>query len=452
MGFRITMDVALRQVAEGTWVGGSPERALRLTAAGGVAMAELRDGPVASAGAGALARRLTDAGFAHPRPPVLRDTPDVTVVIPVRDRAEPLDRCLAALGRRYPVVVVDDGSAVPVPLAEVAARHGAILVRRPRNGGAGPARNTGLDNVDTEFVAFVDSDCEPSGDWIEQLAAHFADPLVAAVAPRIVVTSTSSGLRAMSEGALDLGDQPARVLPNTRVSYVPTAALLVRGSALGGTARAFDESIGRGEDVDLVWRLHEAGWRIRYDPTVVVGHSEPTTWSALLARRFRYGRSAGPLAVRHPGAAPPLVLHPWPTVVVAALLARRPVVAALAYGWSVLAAHRRSGTPTPDVAKAMLGGVHQTWLGIGRYSVRFAAPALVVALLAPGANSRRAAVASLLLGPALTAWLAEGRAPDPVRFVVGRLADDVAYGAGVLSGCVTARTTKPIRPSVRWRA
>jgi mycofactocin system glycosyltransferase len=462
MGFRISMDVALRQLADDTWFGGSPARALRLTAAGARAMAELRDAPVASAGAGALARRLTDAGFAHPRPPELPGVPDVTVVVPVRDRAESLDRCLAALGRRYPVVVVDDGSRAPDSLAEVVARHGATLVRRPVNGGAGPARNTGLDHVDSELVAFVDSDCEPTTDWIDQLAAHLADPLVAVVAPRVLARSVSSGLRVMSEGALDLGERPARVLPNTRVSYVPTAALLVRRSALAGVAvagRAFDEAIGRGEDVDLVWRLHEAGWRIRYDPTVVVRHSEPTTWSALLARRHRYGRSAGPLAVRHPGSAPPLVLHPWPTVAVAALLARRPVVAAVAYGCSVLTvgrALRHSGAPAEGVPKAMLGAVHQTWLGIGRYAVRFAAPALAVAVVAPGGTAgrrwgRRAAAASLVLGPALTAWLAEGRDHGPVRFVVGRLADDIAYGAGVWSGCRAARTTKPLRPAVRWR-
>jgi mycofactocin system glycosyltransferase len=449
MGFRISMDAGVRVSADGTLIGGSPARGFRLTAAGTGVLAALRNGPVDSAGAGVLARKLTDAGFAHPQPPLLPGIPDVTVVVPVRDRAEALGRCLAALGRRYPVIVVDDGSRAPGSVADVVARHGATLIRRPVNGGAGPARNTGLERVGTEFVAFVDSDCESAGDWIDRLAAHFADPLVAAVAPRIVARSTSSGVRGISEGALDLGDQPARVVPDTRVSYVPTAALLVRTAAL--TGRAFDETIGRGEDVDLVWRLHEAGWRIRYDPSVTVGHSEPTTWSALLARRFRYGRSAGPLAVRHPGSAPPLVLYPLPTVAVAALLARRPAIAAVAYGCAVLTAVRRSGASADGVPKAMLGAVYQTWLGIGRYAVRFAAPALAVALAAPGSTARRVAVASLVFGPPLAAWLADGRAHDPVRFVAGRLADEIAYGAGVWSGCVTARTTKPVRPSIRWR-
>ena len=63
--------------------------------------------------AGVLAGRLVVAGMAHPRRP-RRDDPSaspslsVTVVVPARDRADALERCLASLGRGQPVVVVDD--------------------------------------------------------------------------------------------------------------------------------------------------------------------------------------------------------------------------------------------------------------------------------------------------------------------------------------------------------
>src|SRR5262249_61379255 len=134
--------------------GGAPTRVLRLTRAGRTALAELRAGPVRSAAAGGLARRLTDAGLAHPRPPELALRPDVTVLIPVRDRAVLLDRCLSALGGGYPVVVVDDGSRDPGAVAGVAAAHRAAVVRRPVNGRPGPARNTGLRRGTTQPGAF----------------------------------------------------------------------------------------------------------------------------------------------------------------------------------------------------------------------------------------------------------------------------------------------------------
>ncbi len=68
-GFRIEMDADTKQLSDGSLFGGSPGRVMRLTAAGTAALAELQDGPVRSAAAGQLARRLTDGGLAHPVPP-----------------------------------------------------------------------------------------------------------------------------------------------------------------------------------------------------------------------------------------------------------------------------------------------------------------------------------------------------------------------------------------------
>ena len=293
-GFSIVFDPRTQFVGADVLFGGSPPRLLRLNAAGQRALAELRRGPVCSAAAGKLARRLTDTGMAHPRPPSLARggppeagsrragdsaggpggrppgpaslarggppeagsrragdsaggpggrppgpaLPDVTVVIPARDRAGHLDRCLAALGRSYPVVVVDDGSRQAGEIADLCRRHGATLIRRPRSGGPGPARNDGLAQVSTGLVAFVDSDCEAGPEWITSLAAHFADPLVAAVAPRVrpITGPGSAGRYLAARAPLDMGPQEGRVLPLTRLSYVPTAALLVRRSALAAAA------------------------------------------------------------------------------------------------------------------------------------------------------------------------------------------------------------------------
>jgi mycofactocin glycosyltransferase len=485
IGMTVDLEEDTQEIADGVLFGGSPARVLRLSEAGVAALAELRAGPVTSAAAAVLARRLTDAGLAQPRvarPSFRRETDPVaapalaaTVVVPVRDRAAELDRCLVAAGRRYPVVVVDDGSADPAALAAACAARGAALVRREVNGGPAAARNTGLGVVDTEFVAFLDSDCVPAGDWIAELAGHFADPLVAAVAPRIVAALAGAAAGAAGAGdpapdqgpaagrgsVLDLGDRAARVAPMTRVAYVPTAALLVRRAALGG---GFDEALRYGEDVDLVWRLVEAGWRVRYDPGARVGHAEPASRPELLRRRFQYGRSAAPLTRRHPGAVAPLVLQPWPTITMAALLARRPATAAAAFGLStaLLAARLRdNGLPATGLAGPMANGVRQTWLGTGRWCGQFAAPALLVALARPGGRTartrwgRRLAAASLLAGPPLADWAAQrdaGGGPDggpgPVRFTAQALADQAAYGAGVYAGCLRERMISPVLPAV----
>ncbi len=119
---------------------------------------------------------------------------------------------------------------------------------------------------------------------------------------------------------------------------------------------------------------------------------------------------------------------------------------------------RRAGLPARGTAYEMLRAAHQTWLAAGKYCTRFAGPLLVAAVVAPKRSppcgsgrrgwSRRVAVASLLLGPALTTRGNRRPALDPPRFVLGQLADDFAYGWGVWFGCARNRTILPLRPVV----
>ena len=90
------------------------------------------------------------AGRRHARPAARgrpRPRRELTVVVPVRDRAAQLERCLDAVRAGCPdspVVVVDDGSADPAAMRAVCDARGARVVRRPVSRGAAAARNAGL--------------------------------------------------------------------------------------------------------------------------------------------------------------------------------------------------------------------------------------------------------------------------------------------------------------------
>ncbi len=164
-----------------------------------------------------------------------------------------------------------------------------------------------------------------------------------------------------------------------------------------------------------------------------------------------YGTSAAPLARAHPGAAAPLAVQPWPAATVLALLARRPVVAAAAFAVSVgrtVRTLRAADVPTAGTTRAVADAARQTWLGVGRYATQFAAPLVVTAAVLPGRPGRRLAALGLLLGGPLTAWWPHRDRLDPARFVLGRLADEVAYGAGVLVGCRATGSLAAVRPVV----
>ncbi len=206
------------------------------------------------------------------------------------------------------MIVVDDASSDPGAIKRIAASHSADVIHRPVNGGPGAARNTGLAAAQTEFVAFLDSDCVPVPGWLAGLLPHFADPAVGAVAPRIVPHQAGRSWLARYEGAsstLDMGARPSVVRPGARVSYVPGAALVVRRAAAGD---GFRERMHVGEDVDFVLGVRTACgfyWRVRYEPDAVMGHDHRVTFRAWFARRADYGTSAAALEELHPGAVRP---------------------------------------------------------------------------------------------------------------------------------------------------
>jgi mycofactocin system glycosyltransferase len=514
---RLAPDPGTRLVAGGSVLaGGSPVRVLRLTPAGARQVAAWFAGASVQAapGARALARRLLDAGIAHPdfaaiagpldtsgsaaaRPgedragaAAPRDTPrvpvpaDVTVVIPVRDRHAELARCLSGLRDLAHVIVVDDASADPLAIKRIAATGGATVIHRPVNGGPGAARNTGLAAARTELVAFLDSDCVPRPGWLEKLLPHFTDPATGAVAPRIVPHENGDGWLARYEGAsstLDMGARPSIVRPGARVSYVPGAALVVRKAAAGD---GFRDGMYVGEDVDFVWRMSAAGWRVRYEPGAVMGHDHRVTFRAWFTRRADYGTSAAALDELHPGSVRPLYASWWTASAWAAALSGRPVTAAaLTATATALLARRlsrvtgerwpvpvrdnsnRNATARADNSKKRLNAILPAESAAWELAARLAGGGTIAAgrplgsalsrtwwpVAIPAAlavRKLRLPVASLILVPPLLDW-ADRRPPlDPARYIAARLLDDAAYSLGVWQGCLARRSIRPLLPVI----
>ena len=456
-GFGVALDAAVRRIDDGTVLaGGSPLRLLRLTDAGRRLLDRLAAGEVVPRGDGAqrLVRRLLDAGLAHPRPDRVapRAAPDVTNVVPARDRSVELAMTLAAAGPAAAVVVVDDGSATSAT-ADAARAAGATVVRHERSLGPGAARNSGWRGATTDLIAFVDADCEPAAGWLDVLVPHFDDPKVAAVAPRIITMSTE-GLPAAvavyerARPALDRGPQEAIVRPRSRVPFVPTAALVVRRDALLAMD-GFDESMAVGEDVDLVWRLAAAGWTIRYEPAATVTHPSRSSFAAWLRQRFDYGTSAAPLAARHGTAVAPLAVSPWTAASWGLVGVGAPVAGtAVAVATTGMLAPRLRGLRHPWREAARIAGTGHLYAGrsVADAVRRVWWPLALVAALV----SRRARVGVLAAFtiPPLLEWVAERPPLDPARWTALRILDDAAYGTGVWAGCIRERSAAALCPDL----
>lgn len=109
--------------------------------------------------------------------------PAVSAVIPVKDDAPLLDRCLAALARQtvppHEIIVVDNASRDLT--AAVAARSGVRRLIQDEPGIPATAA-AGYDAATAEVIARLDADSEPPDDWIERIGDAFAaDPELAAL-------------------------------------------------------------------------------------------------------------------------------------------------------------------------------------------------------------------------------------------------------------------------------
>ncbi len=391
-------------------------------------------------------------------------TPFVSIIIPVKDRANELRRCLESVQRlRYPkerleILVVDDGSGDDG--AAVARALGATVI--PSGGcGRGPAaaRNVGASAARGEILAFLDSDCVASEDWLAEITDSFADPSVAAVGGRVDGMLTSSGLDRYEArmSSLSLGQRERAAQLGSDTFYLPSCNLLVRRLAfveVGG----FREELQVAEDVDLSWRLRDRGHMIAYVPRGHVQHEHRNRLRPFLRRRFEYGTSEGVLHVLHPERRKRIVLPP--ALVVAGLLAAATCLLAswlpAAVGaavlmldvlrfWSRLRRQIRS-LPLRRVLVARLRAWGSLLYYVSSYLTRYYSPVLILASIAWPRFAILAA--GFAIGPGWVDYRLKRPALPFPSFVVFYLAEHLAYGAGVFRGCLRQRTFRCYRPVV----
>lgn len=443
----LVLDSTARWVDATTLVGGSPPVILRLSDRGAHRLRALLDGMPVASGDLAVLGRLIATGIVHPRPTPLRPAADqVTVVIPFHGEAGTVAPLLAGLPAEHEVIVVDDASPAPPPAV---ARRVRVL-RHPVNRGPAAARNTGLRAATTPYVAFVDADTRPSSDWHHGLLAHFAwDHRLAVVAPRIRSSPGPSLLHRYeaARGPLDMGPLPGLARRWGRLAYVPSAAWVVRRDALEAIG-GFDESLRFGEDVDLVWRLLDRGWHVRFEPAVTVEHVPRPGWGGACRQRHQYGRSAATLSAKHPDRlrhfeAPTAMALPW------AAAAGCGPVAGLGVGVVAAATTPHGELPRPVALERFTRGTWQTGIRLATYIRRAAWPILAVAALRGHRPSRRALTVSY--ARYVVDWGHERPALDPVRYAACRLVDDLAYASGLWRGMTEIGRAGPVLPHLVGR-
>lgn len=197
----------------------------------------------------------------------------VSVVIPVRNGAPDLLRCLLSLSesRVAPLecIVVDDASSDTS--AQIAADFGAKVIRLPKQSGPATARNRGVQSARGDIVLFIDADVSLLPDAIERLIEHFkADPDLTAVFGSYSDNCPNPDFFSQYKN-----------LQHAFVHRSATGTASTFWSGCGAIRRkrflaygGFDESYGRPciEDIELGTRLARIGEKIRVDGAIQVEH------------------------------------------------------------------------------------------------------------------------------------------------------------------------------------
>lgn len=226
--------------------------------------------------------------------------PTVTVVVPVRNGMKVLPLCLNAMKTQtYPaelfeVIVIDDESTdnTAAMVEEMANQWTASgvktrlrLIRKPW-GGAGAARNRGVEEGWGDVVLFTDADCEPVSSWIEEMMKPLEDPRVQAVAGGYLTKQTSSVARLAQA---EFEDRYRFVAKHKYVDIAFTHSAAVRRPAFIDS-KGFDERIpNNADDLELSYRLAVAGHRIVFAPKGLVYHQHPATWGDYIKKKMGRG-------------------------------------------------------------------------------------------------------------------------------------------------------------------
>ena len=239
-------------------------------------------------------RRWTSRGLRD-----LREAwPRLTVVVCAYNEARVLDECLGSLARLdYPdleVIVCDDGSTDAT--SEIARRYPFVVLALP-HGGLSAARNAGAEAASGEYVAYLDADAQCHPDWPYHLVLSMEDEgVVGTGGPNLPVPGVGFVERVV---AVCPGGPVEVLVADDRAEHVPGCNTAFRRDALLAVG-AFDASFtSAGDDVDVCWRLLDAGGTIAFAPAAQVRHHRRATVRGYLRQQRNYGRSERMVASRH---------------------------------------------------------------------------------------------------------------------------------------------------------
>jgi GT2 family glycosyltransferase len=225
----------------------------------------------------------------------LAEANPVSIIIPVRDRIDLLERCVDSIVREtsyapYEIVIVDNDSQTDEARAYLAGlKHRVLNFSGPFNFSA--INNFAVEQTDSPWLLFLNNDTEViDGDWLTILAEHVQRPEVGAVGPRLLYPDDTVQHAGIVVGVGGIAEHAFRGFPAeapgvcrqlqvTRNYSAVTGACLMTRREVFNKVRGFDEERlpVTFSDVDLCLKIRRAGYLVVYTPFARLYHHESGT-------------------------------------------------------------------------------------------------------------------------------------------------------------------------------
>jgi glycosyltransferase involved in cell wall biosynthesis len=228
------------------------------------------------------------------------DIPFFSVVICTYNGSATIKDTLEGLKQlRYPrfeVIVVNDGSKDNT--AEIVRQYDNVKLITTTNCGLSSARNTGMYNAKGDIVAYIDDDAYPDAHWLHYLAYAYNNSNHGAMGGPNIIPSEDGPIAVCVANA---PGGPVHVLETDEIAeHVPGCNLSVRKDVLmkiGGFDPIYRSA---GDDVDVCWRIQEAGYTIGFHPSALVWHHRRNSFKAYWKQQKGYGKAEALLEGKWP--------------------------------------------------------------------------------------------------------------------------------------------------------
>lgn len=222
--------------------------------------------------------------------------PIVTVVIPVKNEARYINKCLMSIcNQTYPsdlsrIIVVDNGSTDhTVSLARSFEIPDRLQILIKTGGTIAAVRNFGAAHATSQFIAFLDGDCLPSENWLETGIRLLQDHEEAGCVGFVGEPPDSSA--SWVERTWHLLCSTGRVNGTSTVLWLSSFNLIMRNE-LFRQVGGFDETLITCEDSDLGYRLSAHTKLLLSDESMVQHLDEPKNLRNFFLKELWRGKSS----------------------------------------------------------------------------------------------------------------------------------------------------------------